>query len=57
MGTSKNVTKNFIEEVENRIDKALTWDRKSSYSDMPTLAAAARHLCLASGGKRPILAK
>lgn len=52
MGTSKNVTKNFIEEVENRIDKALTWDRKSSYSDMPTLAAAARHLCLASGGKR-----
>jgi heptaprenyl diphosphate synthase len=48
MGTSKN----FIEEVEKRIDRALAWDNLSSYSDMPTLAASARHLCLAPGGKR-----
>ena len=48
MGTSQF----FIQEVETRIDRALSWDTTSSHSDMPTLAAAARHLCLAPGGKR-----
>jgi geranylgeranyl pyrophosphate synthase len=48
MGTSKS----FIEDVEQRIDHSLAWDKNASYSDMPTLASAARHLCLAPGGKR-----
>ena len=43
---------NFIDIVEQRISTALSWDEQASWSDMPTLAAAARHLCLARGAKR-----
>lgn len=42
----------FIDTVEQRISAALSWDKQASWSDMPTLAAAARHLCLAKGAKR-----
>lgn len=42
----------FLKEVEQRIDRALSWDREASWSDLPTMAAAARHLCLAPGAKR-----
>lgn len=42
----------FMDIVEQRISAALSWDSAASWSDMPTLAAAARHLCLAKGAKR-----
>ena len=42
----------FLSEVEHRIDTALSWDTEATWSDLPVMAAAARHLCLASGAKR-----
>ncbi|MEL6341736.1 MAG: polyprenyl synthetase family protein [Myxococcota bacterium] len=42
----------FLKEVEQRIDRALSWDREATWSDLPTMVAAARHLCLAPGAKR-----
>lgn len=42
----------FLQEVEHRIAQALSWDREATWSDLPTMAAAARHLCLAPGAKR-----
>ena len=42
----------FLREVERRISLALSWDREATWSDLPTMAAAARHLCLAPGAKR-----
>lgn len=48
-----NLGKNhFIEQFEQHIDEVLTWDSRQSLSTEPTLFAAARHLCLAKGGKR-----
>ena len=43
---------NFLEDFEQHIENILRWDEKSSFSAEPTLFAAARHLCLAQGGKR-----
>lgn len=42
----------FMNIVEQRIETALSWDATASWSDIPTLAASARHLCLAKGAKR-----
>jgi heptaprenyl diphosphate synthase len=42
----------FLEQFEQHIDAVLTWDEQVSHSAEPTLFAAARHLCLAKGGKR-----
>ena len=42
----------FLEQFEQHIDEVLTWDKDISHSAEPTLFAAARHLCLARGGKR-----
>ncbi|MFT4979541.1 MAG: heptaprenyl diphosphate synthase [Myxococcota bacterium] len=42
----------FLAEVDHRISAALSWDREATWSDLPTMAAAARHLCLAPGAKR-----
>lgn len=42
----------FLREVEQRIERALSWDREATWSDLPTMAAAARHLCLSPGAKR-----
>ena len=42
----------FLEQFEQHIDAVLNWDEKVSHSAEPTLFAAARHLCLAKGGKR-----
>ena len=47
--TTKN---HFLEKFEQHIDEVLTWDEQTSHSAEPTLFAAARHLCLARGGKR-----
>ena len=47
--TTKN---HFLEKFEQHIDEVLTWDAQTSHSAEPTLFAAARHLCLARGGKR-----
>ena len=47
--TTKN---HFLEQFEQHIDDVLTWDEEISHSAEPTLFAAARHLCLAKGGKR-----
>lgn len=47
--TTKN---HFLEQFEQHIDDVLTWDEKKSHLAEPTLFAAARHLCLAKGGKR-----
>ena len=42
----------FLEQFEQHIDTVLTWDEKVSHIAEPTLFSAARHLCLAKGGKR-----
>jgi len=42
----------FIQQVEQQIISSLKWDKEASWSDRPTLAAAAEHLCMASGAKR-----
>ncbi|MFT5683153.1 MAG: heptaprenyl diphosphate synthase [Myxococcota bacterium] len=42
----------FLAEVERRIDTALSWDTEASWSDLPVMADAARHLCLAGEAKR-----
>lgn len=42
----------FLAEVEHRIDTALSWDTEASWSDLPVMADAARHLCLAGEAKR-----
>ena len=42
----------FLNLVEDQIISSLAWDKESSWSDRPTLAAAAQHLCMASGAKR-----
>ena len=42
----------FLEQFEQHISDVLTWDEQVSHSAEPTLFAAARHLCLAKGGKR-----
>ena len=47
--TTKN---HFLEQFEQHINEVLTWDEQTSHSAEPTLFAAARHLCLAKGGKR-----
>ena len=47
--TSKN---HFLQQFEIHLSKILTWDNQSSLSVEPKLFAAARHLCLAKGGKR-----
>ena len=47
--TTKN---HFLQQFEQHIDEVLTWDEQTSHSAEPTLFAAARHLCLARGGKR-----
>lgn len=49
MNTNKN---HFIAQFEQHIDTVLTWDTNRSLSTEPTLFSAARHLCLAKGGKR-----
>ena len=47
--TTKN---HFIQQFEQHIDEVLAWDEQTAHSAEPTLFAAARHLCLAKGGKR-----
>ncbi len=47
--TSKN---HFLQQFEQHLSNILTWDNQSSLSVEPNLFAAARHLCLAKGGKR-----
>ena len=42
----------FLNLVEEQIISSLAWDKEASWSDRPTLAAAAQHLCMASGAKR-----
>ena len=42
----------FLSEVESRIDTTLSWDTEASWSDLPVMAEAARHLCLAGEAKR-----
>ncbi|MEC7983955.1 MAG: polyprenyl synthetase family protein [Myxococcota bacterium] len=42
----------FLEKVEDKILQSLSWDKEASWSDQPALAAAAQHLCMASGAKR-----
>jgi geranylgeranyl pyrophosphate synthase len=48
-----NTNKNhFLERFESQMTEILSWDEKASFSPEPVLFAAARHLCLAQGGKR-----
>jgi heptaprenyl diphosphate synthase len=42
----------FLNQVEAQIISSLAWDKEASWSDRPTLAAAAQHLCMAPGAKR-----
>ena len=44
--------RHFMDLVEKQIRSSLHWDSAATYSDRPTLVAAAEHICLAEGAKR-----
>jgi len=52
MSITETTKSHFLEQFEEHISSILTWDERTSHSTEPTLFAAARHLCLAKGGKR-----
>ncbi len=52
MTITQRTKSHFIEQFEDHIEQVLTWDTERSHAAEPTLFAAARHLCLAKGGKR-----
>jgi len=52
MTITETTKSHFIEAFEQHITTILQWDEKRSHLAEPTLFAAARHLCLAKGGKR-----
>ena len=43
--------RHFMDLVEKQIRSSLHWDSVASYSERPTLVAAAEHICLAEGAK------
>ena len=52
MSITETTKSHFLEQFEKHLSSILTWDERTSHSTEPTLFAAARHLCLAKGGKR-----